>query len=112
MTVYRGQPGGRVTVSIGRHAHDRRPLEHHVQHSPTGFAWGYGGSGPADLARSILWDHLGAEPHPVCYQAFKFAVVANWAQDGEWMLDTADVDRWLATYDGPVRLGDDVLAEL
>lgn len=25
-----------------------------VQHSPTGFAWGYGGSGPADLALNIL----------------------------------------------------------
>jgi hypothetical protein len=29
-------------------------LTHHVKHSPSGFAWGYGGSGPADLARCIL----------------------------------------------------------
>ncbi|HXR05085.1 MAG TPA: DUF6166 domain-containing protein [Verrucomicrobiae bacterium] len=28
-------------------------------HSPTGFEWGYGGSGPAQLALAILADHLG-----------------------------------------------------
>jgi hypothetical protein len=35
------------------------PLPHHVRHSPTGFAWGYGGSGPAELARCILIHALG-----------------------------------------------------
>lgn len=30
------------------------PLPHIVKHSPDGFSWGYGGSGPADLARSLL----------------------------------------------------------
>lgn len=34
-------------------------LEHVVKHSPTGFSWGYAGSGPADLARSILIAVLG-----------------------------------------------------
>lgn len=38
---------------------DLGPLTHHVKHSPDGFAWGYGGSGPAELARCILIDHLG-----------------------------------------------------
>ncbi|MBT9252140.1 MAG: hypothetical protein KM296_00220 [Brockia lithotrophica] len=34
------------------------PLHHVERHSPTGFEWGYGGSGPADLALSILHDYL------------------------------------------------------
>jgi hypothetical protein len=34
-------------------------LRHVVRHSPTGLSWGYGGSGPADLARSLLLDALG-----------------------------------------------------
>lgn len=34
-------------------------LRHVVRHSPTGMTWGYGGSGPADLARSLLIDALG-----------------------------------------------------
>lgn len=39
------------------------PLEHRPRHSPSGFSWGYGGSGPADLARCLL---LNALPDPVC----------------------------------------------
>lgn len=35
------------------------PLRHVVVHSPDGFEWGYGGSGPADLALAILCDHFG-----------------------------------------------------
>ena len=36
-------------------------LRHVERHSPTGFEWGYAGSGPADLALSILADYLGNE---------------------------------------------------
>lgn len=42
-------------------------LRHHVRHSPNGFSWGYFGSGPAELARCLLWDYLGHEPHPALY---------------------------------------------
>lgn len=34
-------------------------LGHRVRHSPTGFGWGYAGSGPADLARSLLLAAVG-----------------------------------------------------
>lgn len=34
-------------------------LPHCVYHSPTGMETGYGGSGPADLALSILADYFG-----------------------------------------------------
>jgi hypothetical protein len=34
-------------------------LPHVVQHSPSGMNWGFGGSGPADLARSLLLHALG-----------------------------------------------------
>src|SRR5262249_40617485 len=33
-------------------------------HSPTGFEWGYGGSGPAQLALAIIADHIGPAPSP------------------------------------------------
>ena len=29
---------------------------------PTGFAWGYNGNGPAELALAILIDYFGAKP--------------------------------------------------
>ena len=40
------------------------PLPHVARHSPTGFSWGYNGSGPADLAVSLLVDAVG--PAAVC----------------------------------------------
>lgn len=47
------------------------PLWHVVRHSPTGFNWGYAGSGPADCALSILTDCLGEERAERWYQEFK-----------------------------------------
>jgi len=40
-------------------------LPHANLHSPTGFECGYGGSGPADLAASILADFLGVKSRTV-----------------------------------------------
>jgi hypothetical protein len=46
-------------------------------HSPTGFSWGYGGSGRAQLALALLADALGDDGLAVrLHQAFKFRVVA------------------------------------
>ena len=47
----------------------------------TGFAWGYNGSGPAQLALAILIDYFGAKPGgkalaEALYQPFKFTVIA------------------------------------
>src|SRR5262249_10364987 len=49
------------------------PLRLEVRaHSPTGFAWGYGGSGPAQLALALLVDATGdAETALQHYQTFK-----------------------------------------
>ena len=68
-------------------------LRHHVRHSPTGMNWGYGGSGPADLALSILWDYLKAEPAPGCYQDFKHEFVADWEE--EWEITEREITEWL-----------------
>lgn len=55
-----------------------QPLRHIVCHSPTGFEWGYGGSGPADLSLSILADFLGNEELAKDLKgAFKWHIVAK-----------------------------------
>ena len=69
------------------------PLTHHIYHSPDGFNFGYGGSGPADLARSILWDHLGKEPAPVLYQDFKFRFVSGWKD--VWEITSEEIQNWI-----------------
>lgn len=50
-----------------------------VEHSPTGFSWGYSGSGPAQLALAVLAHHGGDDYALRNYQEFKTEVVA--AQD-------------------------------
>ena len=59
-------------------------------HSPTGFSWGYGGSGPAQLAVALLADALGDDDRAIrLHQAFKFKVVACWPEGERWWI-TAD----------------------
>jgi hypothetical protein len=70
-------------------------LKHEVRHSPDGFSWGYGGSGPADLARSILAAHLGYVPPPAVYQEFKRHFVARWEQGRPWQLTSSQIDEWI-----------------
>lgn len=80
-----------VAIRDGRQS----PLRHVVRHSPTGLEWGYGGSGPAGLALSILADYLGnREMAEEMHQDFKWAFVARWDRDG-WELGLDEIDRWL-----------------
>ena len=99
-------PGGAlsVTVSILGQPEADYPLPHHVLHSPTGFNSGYGGSGPAELARCILIDHFHLREEaeklgpqlvlPVSYQQFKFDVIARLPR-GEWSIDETLVEAWV-----------------
>jgi hypothetical protein len=49
-------------------------------HSPDGFNWGYGGSGPAQLALAILLETCTKEEALKHYQDFKWAVIAELPQ--------------------------------
>lgn len=90
-----------------------------IHHSPTGFEWGYGGSGPADLALNILEVYLRLTDFEgaridcferscfalawVLHQEFKGSMVANIPDRGEtieWEL----VDLWVKS-----RLNDEVI---
>src|SRR5260221_3544670 len=80
-----------VTVT-GRPLNPRHDL---WNHSPTGFEWGYGGSGPAQLALALLADHLGNDDQAMeIYQRFKWAVVAKLPKSG-WTLTSAQIDQAL-----------------
>ena len=52
--------------------------------SPDGHSWGYGGSGPAQLAMDMLWEVYGAQPATGLYQRFKDVFVAKLDQDAGW----------------------------
>ena len=80
--------GVRVTVN-SRSLNPRLDLRNH---SPTGFEWGYGGSGPAQLALAMLADHLGDEKAITLYQQFKEEVIAILPHE-RWRLQANEIDR-------------------
>jgi len=111
MNVYTGRrEDGRCFVYAGTKPLD--PRNRVRNHSPDGFEWGYGGSGPAQLALAILCQHFGvplnvkepgiwasAEPgfHDTplgktlyAYQRFKALVVQHLPHDG-WVLTGEEV---------------------
>ncbi len=67
-------------------------------HSPTGFSWGYGGSGPAQLALALLLLESTQHEAEWRYQDFKREVIAALpVQEGLcWELDSEDIHRWIA----------------
>ena len=75
-----------------------RPLEHHVYHSPDGHSWGYGGSGPSELAKDILWDLFGKQPAPNVYQSFKWDYIASLSMREGFELEGTDILAWYATW--------------
>ena len=94
MKVYQGRRNGHVVqVTV-----DGRPLNPRLDlwnHSPTGFEWGYGGSGPAQLALALLADHLGCDGEAVSlHQDFKRTIVAVLPHAG-WSLNSFDIQRAL-----------------
>jgi hypothetical protein len=85
-------------------------LPHVVWHSPDGFEWGYHGSGPADLALSILADAVSEKqtrtqakhfdpsacPRAVrAHQEFKREFIAVLDKNNPWEIDAAKVLAWI-----------------
>lgn len=92
MKHYAGRREGyAVIVTVdGRRLNPRLDL---YNHSPTGFEWGYPGSGPAQLALAILANHCGNDEQALeFYQRFKWAVVALLPGPG-WTLTSRDVEQ-------------------
>ncbi len=115
--IYRGkrcEHGVDVSVMVidMRQRKRVRPLRHVPFHSPDGFAWGYHGSGPVDLALAILVDYFREQPPRTgwlaaeqfsrwtvdsraftLHQDFKREVVARFGD--EWELSGLQIDTWL-----------------
>lgn len=65
------------------------------RHSPTGFEWGYEGSGPADLALAILLAVTGNEKlADRLYQQFKRDVIARVPRDGA-VIKRVTIEEWI-----------------
>ena len=62
-------------------------------HSPDGFNWGYGGSGPAQLALALLLEFTDEPKAQRLHQKFKWEVIAS--LEGDWSMSSDDVRSWL-----------------
>lgn len=63
-------------------------------HSPDGFQFGFGGSGPAQLALALLLD-VTTNPDIALtyYQQFKWDIVACWGK--EWTIFSGEILEWI-----------------
>ena len=68
------------------------------RHSPDGFEWGYGGSGPAELALAILTDLLGKKPPHLMYHSFKIAIIAH-LDRYQWYITDHAVTSWVKDFE-------------
>ena len=79
---------GRALVAIHEEGQEPRLLDsrHDLRLHSEEFNWGYGGSGPAQLALALAADVLGDdEAAQDVYQHLKFKLVGRLAEDG-WSL--------------------------
>lgn len=106
-----------VTMNVPYGMAPLNPRHDLYNHSPCGFEYGYGGSGPAQLALAILADHLADHPDEVAmvnrsyeldswigegpkaheraalclHQAYKFAALGGLPREKPFCITTAQV---------------------
>ena len=76
-------------------------LKHIGKHSPDGFQWGYGGSGPAETALCVLRDFIKLTGESVAdynfvdnnYQQFKWDFISK--IDGDLKINGYDIFQWI-----------------
>lgn len=104
--VYVGSRGNQGEAVVTRDGRPFSPIPSQKvwNHSPDGFEWGYGGSGPAQLALAILLD--ATDGNSVCalslYQTYKWRVVSSWPKTG-WATTRQQVLRWICDQVAPIE---------
>jgi len=93
-----GDNGGQVLILDADAGEPWKDLELRLDlrdHSPTGFAWGYGGSGPAQLALAMLAEVL-EDPSVALfyYHDFKDEEIAR-IPAGPWLIPESYVQGWI-----------------
>lgn len=101
MPLYQGIPirteTGGFLVLIDGEALDPVYSQGVRNHSPDGFNWGYGGSGPAQCALALLLEETNRQEATAYYQHFKWEVVAHLPQGQSWTLTSEQIQTWLTT---------------
>jgi len=101
MINYSGIRVGHVVSVVVSTPEGPKDLRHICRHSPDGFQWGYGGSGPSDLALSIMTDHFSRQgvmdatkKANTCYQDFKWMFIAN-VTGNRFVITEEQINEWI-----------------
>jgi hypothetical protein len=111
MKVFKGSRirFGSAHVSIGLEGSDMHlPLPLRLElcnHSPTGFEWGYLGSGPAQLALALCCSCVGDARGLAIHQEFKAKVISA-IQADEWEMTEEQVVRVVEGLERAVLAGE------
>jgi len=75
-------------VSVVVYEESQKPykLRHMIVHSPSDMSWGFNGSGPADLALSVLADYLGEAAAIPAHERYDHAIANQIGETGAWLL--------------------------
>ncbi|MBM4445520.1 MAG: hypothetical protein FJ020_09530 [Chloroflexi bacterium] len=94
MTIYEGHCSDACyTVTKDEAVFPPVPSQMLLGGCPIGFSWGYGGSGPAQLALALLYDVTRDKDVALRhYQRFKCDCVAGWGD--HWQITDEDVMAW------------------
>lgn len=98
LVFFRDDTGAKIK-RVYADGHDDLLPQTTVRHSPTGFEWGYGGSGPADLALNILALFMGPNEAFTLHQEFKAEKIATMPLEGGDMTATEICD-WITAHGG------------
>jgi hypothetical protein len=107
-TIYQGVPertnqGGFLVLKNGQPL-SPAPSQKLRNHSPDGFNWGYGGSGPAQLALALLLDVSGNSNTALAhYQRFKWEKIAALELDLPWDMSESEIENWLQATTGALE---------
>ena len=72
-----------------------RELENvRTMQSPSGFSWGYSGSGPTALAYSILHDFFGSDATPAAALVFRTELLATLDQNAPFRITGEQIRAW------------------
>ena len=73
---------------------DPKPSQELLESLPRGFNWGYGGSGPAQLALAVLLKFTDRRTAVENYQLFKWEIIAQLEQDADFEIDV-NLNPWI-----------------
>lgn len=105
----RGKPVVELVMGDGLN-----PLRHRYQrHSPDGFEFGYGGSGPAECALNLLAEFIGVKnaTETGLYQDFKFAFIGGIDQEHGGEIPAERIRGWVRDQWAKMATAEAVTAE-